>query len=84
VAALHQREERRALDLRSASYAQRRQAAAHPLTGRLAATGVVVLGAGGDLALVIIQLGRGGPELADRQHERFPSAPTRARRAGAE
>ena len=42
--------------------------------GRGESPGVVVLGAGRDLALVVVELARRRPELADRQHRHLASA----------
>jgi hypothetical protein len=64
----HQRHEAFALDPRSGSQTEGLNAGAQPHTGCLTAAGVVVLRAGGDLPLVVLELTRGGAELSDRQH----------------
>jgi hypothetical protein len=68
MAPAHQRHEAFALDARSGSQAEGLNAGAQPHTGCLTAAGVVVLRAGGDLSLVVLELTRGGAELSDRQH----------------
>jgi hypothetical protein len=48
-------------------------------TARLTTAGVIVLGAGGYVSLVILQLTPGGAELADRHHARDRSVTKAAR-----